>query len=501
MDSFFDAFNDHKEILKKISALAENKNVKLYLVGGILRDVFLGRKKGNPDIDFCLRKGAINFGRLVARELKCGFVVLDRIHGCSRVVYKRCGPNGAVKICTFDFTDFRGKTLEEDLLHRDFTVNSMALELDALLSWLNRRRLSRKDFGAILIDPYHGIDDLRARLIRLVNKRGYDEDPLRILRAFSFSALFEFGIDKETLRQAFVKRKKLSLVSSERVRDELFKVFTSPRAYESLVALEKNKLLELIIPEIKPLQKLNQGQYHHLDVLGHTLLTVKHLELIFQEFHRRAQVVAFLNEEISSGRRRCALIKMAALLHDVGKPLTLRVRGNKIMFHGHERVGAFMAEDISVRLKLSNDETRALKQIIFAHLRPGYLSDSPPSPRAQFRFFRDTAPETLSVLLISLADQRATIGPQATAQSRLNHEHLVKRLIRIYCAEKDVTPAQRLVNGNDIMRRFSLKASVLVGEVLRELQELQAIGKVKTKQEALAAAATFIKHSKAKVRG
>ncbi|MFA5117667.1 MAG: HD domain-containing protein [Candidatus Omnitrophota bacterium] len=501
MDSFFAVFNDHKEIFKKISALAENKNIKLYLVGGVLRDALLGRKKDNPDIDFCLRKGAINFGRLAASELKSGFVVLDRIHGCARVVYKYRRPDGAGGICTLDFTDFRGKTLEEDLLHRDFTINSLALELGALLSRMEKRRLSGKAFAAMLLDPYHGIEDLRARVIRLVNKRGYDEDPLRILRAFSLSAIFEFAIDKETLRRAIVKRKKLSAVSPERVRDELFKVFSSHRAYESLVSLEKNKLLELIVPEIKPLQKLDQGQYHHLDVLGHTLETVKHLELIFQEFRRRARIHGFLNEEISSGRRRYALMILAALLHDVGKPRTLRVRDSKIMFHGHERVGAFMAEDISVRLKLSNDETRRLKQIIFAHLRPGYLADSSPSERARFRFFRDTASEALSVLLISLADQRATSGPQATAQSRLNHERLVQRLIRVYCAKKDTAPALRLVDGNDIMRRFTLEASPLIGSVLSELQELQAIGKIKTREEALRAAAALVKHSKALVKG
>jgi poly(A) polymerase len=423
---------------------------------------------------------------------------LDRIHGCARVVYKYRRPDGSGGICTLDFTDFRGKTLEEDLLHRDFTINSMALELGALLSRMEKRRLSRKDYAAMLLDPYHGIEDLQARVVRLVNKRGYDEDPLRILRAFSLSAIFEFAIDKETLRRAVGERKKLSVVSPERVRDELFKVFSSHRAYESLVSLEKNKLLELIVPEIKPLQKLARGgQYHHFDVLGHTLETVKHLELIFQEFRRRARINGFLNEEISCGRRRYALMILAALLHDVGKPRTLRVRGAKIMFHGHERVGAFMAEDICVRLKLSNDETRRLKQIIFAHLRPGYLADSSPSARARFRFFRDTASEALSVLLISLADQRATNGPQATAQSRLNHERLVQKLIRVYCAKKNTAPAPRLVDGNDIMRRFTLEASPLIGRVLGELQELQAIGKVKTRQEALRAAAALIKHSKA----
>jgi hypothetical protein len=106
----------------------------------------------------------------------------------------------------------------------------------------------------------------------------------------------------------------------------------------------------------------------------------------------------------------------------------------------------------------------------------------------------------LSVLLISLADQRATKGPHATAQSRQRHEHLVQKLIRIYCGGKKDVPAQRLVDGNDIMRRFSIEASALVGAVLRELQELQAIGKLKSKEDAFIAAAALIKRSKTKMR-
>ncbi|MBU0709613.1 MAG: hypothetical protein KJ793_02755, partial [Candidatus Omnitrophica bacterium] len=135
-----------KVILESVYSFAKTKRVRLYLVGGILRDILLARVKKNPDFDFCLEKGAINFGRLLAKEIRAGFVVLDKEHGACRLVYPvrgklpettvghlRCPASNGVKkakakIYTLDFTDFRGKTLKKDLLHRDFTVNALALE-------------------------------------------------------------------------------------------------------------------------------------------------------------------------------------------------------------------------------------------------------------------------------------------------------------------------------------------------------------------------------------
>ncbi len=470
-----------RNLLKTIWVFAKKKKIKLYLVGGILRDIFLKRDKENPDIDFCLKKGAINFAKRLAKELKAGFVVLDKEHGAARLVKKIKD-----KTYTLDFTDFRGRTLEEDLLHRDFSINAMALELEKVFTHPN--------LDDLLIDPSRGREDLKHKLIRIVSKKAFDEDPLRILRAFSFACIFDFKIDKATLRLVKLKKNKLSQVSLERIRDELFKILDSPCAFDYLLALDKLKILKIIFPEIEMMRNVKQGPYHHLDVWEHTLETIKQLEGLIKERKNNQEIQDYLNEIISAERRRRALIKLGAFLHDIGKPKARRRKDGKTIFHGHERIALEIIENICQRLRLSNDELNALKRIVFCHLRPGYLADNEViSNRAKFRFFRDTANEAVSILLMAIADQRATKGPLTTKASRIRHEKAVSGLVKEYFRKKKEKKPVRLVNGDDLIQKFKLQPSPLIGKILREVEELQAIGRIKTKQDAFKIAGKFLK--------
>jgi len=471
------------EILREVERFAKAKKAKLYLVGGALRDLLLGRKKSNPDFDFCLKKGAINFGRNLAEKMRAGFVVLDKEHGACRAVKKI--PGG---FYTLDFTDFRGKTLEEDLAHRDFTLNSVALKLEDALS--------QKDLGSLLIDPCCGREDIRRRLIKAANKSAFIEDPLRILRAFSFSSMLEFEIDKETLRLAKLEKDKLPQVSGERIRDELFRIFDAQNSSGCLDELNRLKTLEIIFPELKKMRGIGQGAYHHLDVLGHTLETVRQLDILFKQIKDR-ETNAYLDEFISAQRMRRALLKFGAILHDIGKPAALRRIKGKLIFHGHERIGLGITKDICERLRLSKDEMRCLHKMVFCHLRPGYLADNKIlTPRAKFRYFRDSGAEAVSILLLSVADQRATKGPLTTRASRIRHEKTCFALIKEHFAKSKETKTQRLLNGNILMREFKLKPSPLIGKALSAIEELQAIGKIKTMADALKAAAKIISGEK-----
>ena len=473
-----------QDILAPIYNFAKTRKVKLYLVGGVLRDLILSRQKENPDFDFCLKRGAINFGRKLASQLRAGFVVLDEEHAACRLV-KRIGD----KIYTFDFTDFRAATLEKDLLHRDFTINSTALELGDVFSG--------QDLSALIIDPYSGREDLKLGIIRVTNKNSFKEDPLRILRAFSFSCMLGFSLDKETLRLVKKEKHLISEVSSERVREELFKIFDSLAAYTSLVSLDKLKILEIIFPEIKPMRKIGQGPYHHLDVWQHTLETLNQFELLLHSLKQNPEISQYLEEDLSGLRKRASLLKLACILHDIGKPKALRREKGKIIFHGHERIGLGLTRIICRRLKLANDETRSLEKIVLWHLRPGYLANNGrPTERAIFRYFRDAGNDALAVLLLSLADQRATKGPLITALSRVRHEKTVKALISRLLKQKNEKKLVRLLNGNDLMRKFKLTASPSIGTLLGELEEAQAIGKIKNKKEALKLAAAIIKRKK-----
>jgi poly(A) polymerase len=481
MKSYLKFSSKEQNLLQIIYRFAKAQKIKLYLVGGILRDILLGREKENPDIDFCLKKGAINFGRKLAKEIKAGFVVLDKEHGACRAVKKIKD-----KAYTLDFTDFRGKTLEEDLLHRDFSINAMALELEKVFT--------RPELDDLLIDPYCGREDLKHKIIKIVSKKAFDEDPLRILRAFSFACLFNFNLHPETLRLIKLKRNKLSQVSFERIRDELFKILDSPCAFDYLLALDKLKILKIIFPEIEMMRNVKQGPYHHLDVWEHTLETIKQLEGLIKERKNNQEIQDYLNEIISSERKRRALIKLGAFLHDIGKPKARRRKNGKTIFHGHERIALEIIENICQRLRLSNDELNALKKIVFCHLRPGYLADNEViSNRAKFRFFRDTANEAISILLMAIADQRSTKGRLTTKESRLRHERLVSGLVKEYFRKKKEKKLVRLINGNDLINKFKLQPSPLIGKILSEIEELQAIGKVKCKTEALKIVTKLIK--------
>lgn len=470
-----------KRLLKGILASAKNKKIKLYLVGGILRDYFLKRKKVNPDIDFCLKEGSIKFGRFLSGKLAAGFVVLDREHGACRLVKELNG-----RTYTLDFTDFRAHSLEQDLLHRDFTFNALAIELENIFV--------QNGLGRFLIDPYSGRMDLAKKKIWPVGKNAFDEDPLRILRAFSFACVLGFKIDPESLRLIKAKKDKLLQVSGERIRDELFKMLQAHNTYAYFDRMDKLGVLEIILPEIKFMRNVRQGPYHHLDVWQHNLETLRQVEIAMTQCARNRKIAAYLDESISGDRRRLALIKLGALLHDIGKPKARRRLGIKIIFHGHERVGLDFVIDIAARLKLSNDEMAALKKMVLWHLRPGFLADNHPvSRRAIFRYFRDTAEEAVSVLLVSLADQRSTRGPLTTRQSRSQHEKLVSILLKEYFRRQEEQAPPRLIDGNDLMKKFDLQPSPLVGRILREIEELQAIGKIKTAQDAYKAADKFLK--------
>jgi poly(A) polymerase len=386
------------------------------------------------------------------------------------VVYKDKKSN---LLFTFDFVDFRGKDLKEDLLKRDFTVNALALPIP----FTSKTRL---------IDYQRGRQDLKNKVVRASNPAVFDDDPLRVLRAFSMSAIFGMKIDPGTLRLIRKKKDLLSSVAGERVRDELFKIFDSPESWRTLLRMDKEGVLQIVIPQVRVMHHVRQGGYHHLDVWGHSLETVKKLDLLLGRIAGQKDCVAYLDEAISGDRRRRALIKLAALLHDIGKPEAFEVKQGKTMFHGHERIGRQIADTVSDKLKLSTREKFALDTIIFWHLRPGYLGDNETlTERAVFRYFRDTGEEAASVLLVSVADQRATRGPMATLKSRRRHERISFELLRRYFEQKKQAPFIRLISGNDLIGKLKLTPGPVFSKILSAVEEAQAEGQIKTKAEAL----------------
>ncbi len=465
--------------LKQIIALTHKYPQEVYLVGGFLRDLFLRRRKESYDFDFAVSKGAIALSREIAKKLKSGFVVLDKEHGSSRIVYKKNDFS-----CNFDFTDFRGRDIADDLLHRDFTINSLAVNLKAIRD--------ARALGDIVIDNHSARPDIRSRLIRMVSEVSFPEDPLRTLRAFSLSAVLDFSIEPQTQKAIQKYRKEITSSAFERIAEELFKTLNSGNGFKSFKAMDGVKVLEEIIPEIRQMRGVHQGPYHHLDVFGHSLEALRQIEILFLQLKRNKDVQEYLSQIIAGTHTRRALLKLGAFLHDIGKPISKERVGKKTCFHGHERVGRNIARGIAERLRLSNDERNSLDKMIFWHLRPGYMADIEPlSHRAKYRFFRDAKDEAVSILLLSIADQRSTCGPLTRGSNRKHHEDVCLGLAKDFFRKKKEKQLPRLVDGNDIMRQLKLSSGPIIGKILEEINEAQAAGEIKTKSQALELAKKF----------
>lgn len=470
--------------LKIIQTLAQTRKVAVYLVGGFLRDRLLGIEK--RDFDFAVEKNAVPFARSFADQIKGAFILLDQKNGCARVAKKSDG-----RIYTFDFADFRQKTFKGDLKHRDFTINTMALDVQ---DWNETA-----DFERDLIDAYDGMKDLKKKIIRMTSRQVFREDPLRILRAYSLRATLGFKIEAKTSGQMKKDKELILNVSAERVRDELFKVLSSDNAGQVLKEMDKLGVLDRVIPQVAVMYKCAQGGYHHLDVWRHSLQTVVELDRVFEEVRSNLDIQRYLDYPFAAEHKRRALIKLAMLLHDIGKPETRKKEKDRFSFHSHEHAGKRITRIVAKMLKLSSDERYMVEDLVRWHLRPGYLSNfKRPSEKAIYRYFRDTKEEAASILLLSLADQRATRGPLTSEADQKHHEKICRLLIDRYFQDQKKEPFVPLLTGHDLIKKLKLKPSPLFGKILKESAEQQVLGKITGKEEALRLAKAIVQQEKDK---
>jgi len=454
---------------KILNSLAKKRKVKIYLVGGYLRDLIL--KRENKDLDFVLAGELTGFVKEFAKKIKGSFFLLNDRYQTNRVVDKKHN-------LTYDFTRMRGRTIEDDLKKRDFTINALALDLE-------RPILSK------VIDPCKGREDIRKRIIKMVSEEAFTDDPLRLLRSIRFRALLNFELEEKTKKLIKQKAFLLKKISGERIRDELFGILALEESYRFIRELDKLKLLTQIIPEIEALRMTDQEGFHHLDVWEHSLETLKHTEKIlkdlrklFPKFYKK--INKHLEKEVANKQPRIVLLKLATLLHDLGKPQTQSITPKgRMRFIGHEEKGVEIAGEIGERLRLSRKAIETIKREILYHMRPGNLSEVPKlTNRAIFRFFRDCKEEGVETLILSYGDRLAAQGPLATPRMIKKHRKVVEEMLGDYCEKKSIVKPKRLINGNEIMKRFKLSPGPKIGELLEQLSEAQAEEKVKTKKEA-----------------
>lgn len=477
----------YSPILQRVQA-AIPESAGVHLVGGAVRDALL--QSPSKDLDFAVPADALKLARKVANKLDGAFYKLDEEHETGRVVLTE--PDGSRY--ELDFAVFRGATLEEDLLGRDFTVNAMAVPLH------NPQQVH---------DPLGGMNDLIHKRLKACAPDSLLSDPVRCLRAVRLATAFGFQIEAGTRDQIKKAAPGLQETSAERVRDELFKILSLHKVAASIRALDLLAILPEVLPELTDLKGIAQSPPHIFDVWEHTLKvvqaledTLSHLDLDYPEegagnLHAglivlhlgrfRQQITAHLNTPLTPDRALRPLLMLAALFHDSGKPHTRTVEEDgRIRFLLHEKVSTELIEGRGILMHLSNTEIDRLKTITANHMRPNQLGreQEPPSRRAIYRFFRDTGSAGVDNVLLSIADQIGIHGPTLDQQVFARHLQTMRALLEAWWERPEEVHPPLLVDGNDLMREFKIQPGPRIGELLEAIREAQAVGDVRTKGDA-----------------
>ena len=465
-------------LLRRLAAVARQHGMRLYLVGGSVRDLLRGSPLAlSRDWDFAVDRGAVRLARAVADAWGAAFVLLDQEHGVARVV---CGKKQQQR--QLDFADFRAATLKEDLRRRDFTINTLCVDVSA--------------FGAsasadtVFFDYWGAQQDLQRKLIRVIRPQNLRDDPLRVVRGFSLCSQLGFTFAPQTAGLLATAGRRLGRVAGERITQELAKLFGCGRAFPALQEMARAAILERLFPELACLKGLDQGAYHHLDGWQHSLETVRQFELLRRRLDRHIgpragqQVRRLLDEDISGGRPRGWIVALACLLHDVAKPATrFQADDGAVHFYTHDVKGSRIVRTIGRRFKLAGREIALLARLVQYHVRPGQLVNRRPSSRAMFRFVRDMGADVIPVILLTIADRGAMRG--RLSRTMVFHEQVLWRIVKQQAGRRKPAAA-RLLDGHDIMRLTKSAPGPQVGRMLAAVEEAQALGEITTSRQATA---------------
>ena len=471
---------------RHLAVVLGEQGAPLYLAGGVVRDLLRGVTPA--DIDLTVRDGARAWAARLAELCGGALVALGRDEEAARVV------SGGVSV---DFAAFReGATdILDDLTRRDLTINAMALRIDPLLL-----DPGADAAGTTLLDPTGGWADLAAGVVRATGPEAFTADPLRLLRVFRFAACLDFRIDPGTLAMAGRQGGLIVAPAPERIAHELDLIMASNRAHRTCAQMAETGLLGHILPELQAGSGMLQPASHHLDVLGHSLEALRHLEAL-----TLAPAIRFpgqggpLATYLATGRNRVRL-KWAALLHDLGKPVTRAVdvlRGERITFHNHDQSGAELFRQVARRLRWSNGDTDHVAHLIGLHMRPFHLANvaraAPLTLRAAIRLVRAAGDSLPGLFLLAMADALAGQGPERVAGMEEELAQLYAHLERVRA--EHVTPVQAappLLTGRDLIERLRLVPGPLFREILAAVEEARMEGAVKDVDGALRLARSLV---------
>lgn len=465
-------------------------DMPVYLVGGAVRDLLLGRPV--HDLDLVVPAGGIQLGKRLARGVGGAFYALDRQRDTGRVIVEQGGAERLV----IDLAAMRGPALEDDLRDRDFTINAIAIDLSQ---------------PGRLVDPLGGRNDLLARRLRPCSPQSIQNDPVRLIRAVRLSLDLELKIDAGATRLLKAAASGLSRVSAERVRDELFRILDGKSPASALRLLDMLGGLAVILPETQALKGVQQSPPHTQDVWEHSLSVLSRLEdlldmlavgrdpnesgglaegMVALRLGRfRQHLAEHLAQRLNPDRTLRALLFFAALYHDSGKAETSSTGSNgRIHFYRHELTGSEITRRRGHALRLSSLEIGRSVKIVRHHMRPLLLEQAGqlPSRRAIYRFFNDCGAAGVDVCLLALADRMAAYGSGLPQEAWASLLEVVRTLLEAWWleAEQKISPPA-LLDGEELMREFQLVPGPLIGRLLAALKEAQAAGEVQSREEAL----------------
>ena len=435
-------------LLGKIGQIADRESAEVYVVGGYVRDLLLGL--GDKDIDILVIGDGVQFARTVGRDLGIDSVVVFERFGTAMVPLESgkiefVGARSESYASESRKPSVRSGTLEEDLLRRDFTVNALAVSLN------------KETFG-VLHDPFSGREDLKRKLLRtpLDPAKTFDDDPLRIMRAMRFASQLDCTIDEGVFRAMKDMKGRLTIVSQERVTDELLKILRTARPSIGLRLMYETGVMDIVFPEISQMAGVDQRKdHHHKDVFLHTCIVVDNI----------AQTTDNL------------WLRFVGLVHDIAKPRTKEFKeGTGWTFHGHEEVGSRMMKGVFRRLKLPMESLAYVEKLVRLHLRPMVLVDDGVTDSAVRRLVFETGNDIDDLMKLCRADITSK-NPKLVERYLRNYDIVMKKIVEV--EEKDrLRNWQPPVKGDEIMAVCGLEPGRKVGELKHAIEEAILEGKI-----------------------
>lgn len=489
-----------KSILEVIFEIL--KQHEPYLSGGAIRDLLLS--KSIKDLDITVKRGALEIARRIAIQLNATFVPLDPETDTARVVVS--------KELVLDFSSFRDNatTIIEDLMARDFTINAMAIPLDdAMLLMGDQGKMdifreiclgvksdtelgiSALDVSAVLIDPLNGLKDLKKGMIRAIDKKNLDADPLRCLRAYRFVSQLGFNLEEQTKEWIKETMHNLNKVAEERIQQEMSLILQSQTSNLTISKMADDGILFQIIPELRAGDGMEQPGFHHLDVLRHSLETLACLEILLQNPQSKLTPHEPLKTWIEGHSHLIEALKWAALLHDVAKPVCKAEKDGRTTFYQHDSHGTHLIREIGSRLRWPRHTINLASTLAALHMRPFHLltdmerRKANPTKRAMRRLLNHLKGDYPALFLLAMADSMAGCGPLKPVDLDDRLSKLWAIVHNFYVTELyPIQSRDRLLTGRDIQGILGIPPGPIIGKALNDLEIAQLEGRIKDREQA-----------------